>query len=189
MPFTRIFTIGHSTRSLETFLALLNENEIRRLADVRRFPGSRRHPHFARDSLSVSLESSRIHYRHFEALGGRRSGSKTSPHTAWRVAGFRAYADYMDSEAFGRALSRLMSWARQLPTALMCAEAVSFRCHRQLLADALLIRGFEVVHIEGEGRTRPHTLTRFARVLGERVVYDGGALPLDMPGTDASQAG
>jgi uncharacterized protein (DUF488 family) len=184
---TRIFTIGHSTRSLETFLAHLKENRIRRLADVRRFPGSRRNPHFARDSLAASLEQSGISYRHFEALGGRRSAAGSSPHTAWRVDGFRAYADHMETEAFRQALAGLMDWARELPTTVMCAEALYFKCHRQLLADALLGRGFDVVHIEGEGRSRPHALTRFARLEGERVIYDGGTLALDMPETNAPE--
>src|SRR5437870_2302093 len=142
-----IYTVGHSTRSLETFLALLAEHQIRLLVDVRRYPASRRYPHFAQEPLAAALEAVGIAYRHDADLGGRRSARKDSANTAWRSAGFRGYADYMETPAFEDALARLRELARARPTAILCAEAVPWRCHRQLIADALVARGEEVGHI------------------------------------------
>src|SRR5437870_10641503 len=142
-----IYTVGHSTRSLETFLALLAEHQIRLLVDVRRYPASRRYPHFAQEPLAAALEAVGIAYRHDADLGGRRAARRDSANTAWRSAGFRGYADYMETPAFEDALARLRELARARPTAILCAEAVPWRCHRQLIADALVARGEEVGHI------------------------------------------
>jgi uncharacterized protein (DUF488 family) len=161
-----IFTIGHSTRDIEHFLALLEREGIRRLADVRTLPASRRHPHFNRESLAASLASAGIEYSHHPALGGRRPPRPDSPNAAWRNAGFRGYADYMATPDFQRALDELIHLGAAAPTAVMCAEAVPWRCHRSLIADALVARRIEVRHIL-DAKTAPHTLTRFA------VLHDG----------------
>jgi uncharacterized protein (DUF488 family) len=145
---------------------------------VRRFPASRRHPHFASTYLAPALNAHDISYRHFEALGGRRSVRKDSRHGAWRVAGFRGYADHMETPEFQEGLNALMCWARDEATAIMCAEALPFRCHRQLLADALSVHGFQVLHILGPGRTQPHRLPPFARIEGNQLIYDAGILDL-----------
>jgi uncharacterized protein (DUF488 family) len=160
----RIFTIGHSTRTEEEFLGLLRAHGVRRLVDVRRYPGSRRHPQFSRDRLSAVLPDAGIEYVHALELGGRRNSAPDSPNTAWRSASFRAYADHMASEAFGEWLERLLAWAPAGDTAIMCAEAVPWRCHRQLIADALVARGVEVLNITGPGRAEPHVLSGHARV-------------------------
>src|SRR5712691_1714793 len=143
----RIYTIGHSTRELHELIGLLEENGVTRLADIRRFPGSRRYPHFSRDALSKSLPENGIVYEHFEDLGGRRKPLGDSPNTALRNEQFRAYADYMATEEFRNAVDRLID--SDLTTASMCAEAVPWRCHRNLLSDELARRGIEVVHILG----------------------------------------
>lgn len=161
----KIWTVGHSDRSLEEFLDLVRAMEV--IADVRRFPASRRVPHFNRESLERALPG----YRWFEALGGRRHG-KAERHAALRSAAFRAYAGYMETPEFLRALDELEALARARRVALMCAEAVWFRCHRMLLADALLARGWTVLHLPGE---RPHRLSRMARIEGRAVVYDVAA--------------
>ena len=172
-------TVGHSALSTEAFLSRLSAHGIRQLADVRRFPGSRRHPHFSQRPLATALEDAGIAYRHFEDLGGHRSGSPGSPHHGWPQAGFRHYADHMESSAFAAALARLEAWARGAPTAVMCAEARPEACHRRLLSDALVRDGFTVVHILDGSTRREHTLPSFARLDGGRIVYDGGALPID----------
>ncbi len=154
----RIYTIGHSTRTLEEFVALLREHGVARLADVRRYPGSRRHPHFSRESLEQTLPEHGVEYVHFEDLGGRRSPAKDSPNAAWENDQFRGYADYMGS-------------APLHPTAVMCAEAVPWRCHRNLLSDELVRRGIEVIHIVGPGSARPHELSKMARIDGDCVTY------------------
>jgi uncharacterized protein (DUF488 family) len=179
---TLLFTIGHSTRGLEEFLALLAASGVGRLADVRRFPGSRRHPHFAREALAVALATRGIAYRHFPGLGGRRRARRDSPHLAWEVEGFRGYADHMEGAEFGASLAELEAWAAEEPAAavcVMCAEAHPSQCHRRLLADALVRDGFRVVHILAPGRSAEHALTPFARREGPRIVYDGGTLPLE----------
>jgi uncharacterized protein (DUF488 family) len=164
-----ILTIGHSTRSLEEFVVLLRENAIERLADIRRYPGSRRYPHFSRDALSQSLPEHGINYVHIPELGGRRSPLRDSPNTAWRNPQFRAYADHMGTEEFRSAVDGLLASRKQ--TCVMCAEAVPWRCHRNLLSDDLVRRGVEVVHILGPGSARPHALNPHARIEGDRVVY------------------
>jgi uncharacterized protein (DUF488 family) len=163
-----VFTIGHSTRTIGEFIALLAANGIQLLVDVRRFPGSRRHPQFGRDALAASLAEAGIAYRHEEALGGRRASDPAagpSPNTAWRVAAFRAYADYMATPPFRAALQRLMADAAERRPVIMCAEAVPWRCHRRLITDALLARGVPVLDIIGPGsptsaELSPHALVQ-----------------------------
>jgi len=162
----RIYTIGHSTRTLDELVALLQEHGILRLADIRRYPASRRHPHFSRESLEQSLA---FEYVHFEDLGGRRTPAKDSRNGAWENDQFRGYADYMGTAGFRAAVDRLLDSER--PTAVMCAEAVPWRCHRNLLSDELLRRGVEVIHIVGAGPAKPHTLSKMARIEGDCVVY------------------
>lgn len=181
-PRVTVYTLGHSTLSIEAFLARLDAHGIRGIADVRRFPASRRHPHFTRDALATALAHHGVDYAWLEALGGRRPARRDSPHTAWRVDAFRGYADHMESADFGRALATLVDLARARPTAVLCAEAVPWRCHRQLLADALVARGIEVVHVTGDRAANAHRLTSFARLDGTRLVYDVGSQRA-LPGT------
>ena len=170
-----VFTLGHSTRSLEDFLALLAEHGVELLADVRRFPGSRRFPHFRRETLAAALAAAGIDYRHLPGLGGRRKPHPGSSHTHWTNAGFRAYADHMETAEFADAFAEILGLADNRTTALMCAEAVPWRCHRQLVADALVARGRRVVHIMAPGRSENHALNPSARVLPDgRLIYDGG---------------
>lgn len=159
----RIWTAGHSTLTLDAFLEVVRDVEM--LADVRRFPASRRHPHFSKDSLAKVKP-----YRWFEALGGRRSGDN-GRHPALRAKAFRAYAVWSESPEFRRALAELEALAAERRTALLCAEAVWFRCHRMILSDILLARGWEVLHLPGD---RPHRYTKGARPTAEGVIYDGG---------------
>lgn len=170
-----VFTVGHSTRTAEEFLELLRENGIALLVDVRRFPGSRRHPQFGSEALARSLRGAGIGYRHEPDLGGRRTPRPDSPNTAWRNASFRAYADHMDSAEFRAALDRLAADSRERPTTVMCAEAVPWRCHRRLIADALVARGVPVLDVLAPGDTRPHALHPDAVVLPDaRLVYPAG---------------
>jgi uncharacterized protein (DUF488 family) len=170
-----VWTIGHSTRPLDEFLGLLSSHSIEAVADVRRYPGSRRWPHFARESLQIELDNRGVHYHWFPELGGRRTPAPDSPNTAWRSAAFRGYADYMATEAFAEGLIRLVNLASGLRTAIMCAEAVWWRCHRGLIADVLRWLGFDVVHILGPGSTSSHPYTPAARIVGGRLSYS--ALP------------
>lgn len=158
-----VHTLGHSTRSAEQLLALMVEFDLRCLVDVRRYPASRRHPHFGKEPLETNLAGAGIRYVHESELGGRRRLQPDSPNTAWRSDGFRAYADYMATPEFGAALKRLEDRARERRTAIMCAEAVPWRCHRQLIADALVTRGHDVIHILGPGRVEHHRLNPAAR--------------------------
>ncbi|MFQ5601524.1 MAG: DUF488 family protein [Candidatus Krumholzibacteriia bacterium] len=161
----RIYTIGHSTRTFEELVALLQVHGVRQLADVRSYPTSRRHPHFARQSLENTLPRVGVSYVWMPRLGGRRRpAAGPSTNRGWRVAGFRAYADAMTSPEFAGALRELEAWALKRPTAFMCAEALYFRCHRQLLSDALLARGWCVLHITSVAAAREHRLTSFAHV-------------------------
>ena len=173
-----IWSIGHGARTLDDFLALLAENGIRALADVRSFPGSRVHPHFGKDALADALARAGVRYEHLRGLGGRRREVSGSPHRAIRVAAFRAYADHMASEEFGTDLARLVALAQDMPTAFMCAETLWWRCHRRLLSDRLVAEGWEVVHILGPGKAERHTLWDIARMDDGRLVYDVGTLPL-----------
>jgi uncharacterized protein (DUF488 family) len=168
-----IYTIGHSTRAIDQFIALLTGHGVKQLADVRTVPKSRRHPQFWKEALSVSLPAAGIAYRHVAALGGLRKPRADSTNTAWRHEGFRGYADYMETPVFERAVDDLIAWADAAPTAVMCAEAVWWQCHRRLLADALLARAIEVRHIMALASAPPHELTQFARIEGARVRYPG----------------
>lgn len=175
----RLYTVGHSTRSLEELVEVLRSHGVELLVDVRRFPGSRRHPHFARESLEGALPEAGIDYLWLQGLGGRRSARKDSPHTAWRVAGFASYADHMETQEFREEAETLLERGREAAAAVMCAEALPERCHRRLLADWLTVRGVEVLHILDRERTRRHELPDFARVEeGTRLVYDGGQMDL-----------
>ena len=167
-----IWTIGHSTRSIDDFLALLAAGEIKLLADVRRYPGSRRHPQFNQEALATSLADEGLAYRHFVDLGGRRSKRlPDSPNTAWRVEAFNAYADYMQSAEFRNALQELISVAQEQPTAIMCSEALPQKCHRRIISDALVARGWCVQHLLSPTRIEDHQLTPFARVSRTNVTY------------------
>jgi uncharacterized protein (DUF488 family) len=170
---TAVFTIGHSTRSIDELVAVLRAHRVEALADVRLIPRSRRYPHFNDDALAVSLPDAGIRYVPFQSLGGRRRPEKDSINTGWRNASFRGYADFMQADAFARGLDELIQLARASPTAIMCAEAVPWRCHRSLIADALLVRGWEVIDIYDERKATPHKLTPFAKVQGTRLTYPG----------------
>jgi uncharacterized protein (DUF488 family) len=178
-----VFTIGHSTRTLEALVELLHAHGITRLVDVRTVPRSRRNPQFNRDALPASLAGAGIEYVHMRDLGGLRKARRDSINTAWRNASFRGYADYMQTREFDEALGTLVAHAEHARVAIMCAEAVPWRCHRSMIADALVVRGVAVRHILSAQRTDPHALTGFARVDGVRVTYpdDGGQERL--PGT------
>ena len=172
-----IFTIGHSTHGSEEFLKLLRSQGIEAVADVRRYPSSRRHPHFNAGSLAEALPREGIDYVELgEALGGRRTPRPDTPNMGWRVAGFRGYADHMESAEFRSALAELEDLARERRAAFMCAEGPWWRCHRQLIADALLARGWEVQHVMPDGRLEEHRLTPFAVVEGDAVTYPGASL-------------
>lgn len=166
-----IFTVGHSTHSIEEFLALLRAHGVRRVVDVRTVPRSRHNPQFNRAELSAALRRRGLRYRHLKALGGLRRPRPDSPNTAWRHSGFRGYADYMQTPEFEPAVERLIAVAREMPTTVLCAEAVPWRCHRSVLADGLTVRGVEVRHILSPTSARRHTLTAFARVRGRRITY------------------
>jgi len=168
-----VFTIGHSTRSLDELVSLLKTHGVRQLADIRTIPRSRRHPQFAIDALSASLPAAGIAYRHFAALGGLRKPHPDSANTGWKHAGFRGYADYMGTKEFDEAVTALMDWSEAAPTAIMCAEAVWWRCHRRLVADALVARGVEVRHILSAAEPRRHTLTEFGRIDSGHMTYPG----------------
>lgn len=166
-------TIGHSNRSIDEFLALLDAHGIQQLVDVRTAAGSRRNPQFMRDELARALEHRGIRYMHLPALGGFRKPRPDSVNTAWRNESFRGYADYMQTPEFETALAALLGVAAEEPTAIMCAEAVPWRCHRSLIADAIVARGLTVSHILSTARSNPHILTSFARVENCRLTYPG----------------
>jgi len=168
-----IYTVGHSTHPAEQFLELLQAHGVTHLADVRTVPKSRRHPQFGSNVLGVFLHAHGITYRHFPALGGLRTPRPDSANTGWRHPGFRGYADHMESDEFRQGLEDLLEFAAAGPTAIMCAEAVWWRCHRQLLADALLARDLPVYHILSTSDAKPHRLSEFARVERGRVTYPG----------------
>jgi uncharacterized protein (DUF488 family) len=168
-----MWTIGHSTRSLDEFLALLRAHGIAKVADVRRFPRSRRHPHFDGAALARDLAAAGIAYLHRPGLGGFRHARSDSPNLGWHNQSFRGYADYMLTAEFARHLAALLDETRGAPAAIMCAEAVPWRCHRSLIADALVARGVEVRHILGPARAEPHALTIGARMEDGRLVYPG----------------
>lgn len=166
-----VFGIGHSTRSAEELVALLWENGIATLADIRHYPGSRKNPQFNPEPLARCLEEAGIRYVQVQELGGRRKALSDSPNRGWRNDSFRGYADHMQSDEFARGLERLRELGAAGPVAIMCAEAVPWRCHRSLVADALVARGVPVQQIYGPGQVRPHRLTPFARIRGGSVLY------------------
>jgi uncharacterized protein (DUF488 family) len=172
---TSVWSVGHSTRSVEALLALLAEHGIAALADVRRYPASRRHPQFARDALQDVCRRAGIAYQWIPELGGRRAPRRDSPNTAWRSAGFRGYADHMVSEEFQLGIARLAELARAQPTACMCAEQAWQHCHRGLICDWLKARGWQPVHILGPGRSEPHPYTAAASIVEGRLSYAAAA--------------
>jgi len=171
-----IFTIGHSTHLIEEFLAILHAHGIERLVDVRTVPKSRHNPQFNRDAMEHSLPASGIEYLHMPGLGGLRHPRKDSNNLGWKNASFRGYADYMQTPAFEQNLDKLIELASRRTVAIMCAEAVPWRCHRSLIADALLARGIAVEDILSATSRKAHRFTPFARVEDEKVTYPG--LPL-----------
>ena len=179
----RVLAVGHSTRPLEELIELLRSCGVATLADIRTIPRSRRNPQFEQEALARALPAAGIRYVHLAQLGGLRHARRDSPNAGWRNASFRGYADHMGSCEFEEGLVELRALARDGPVAVMCAEAVPWRCHRSLLADALFARGVVVEHITGKGKTRPHRVTPFAVVKGRRVSYPGA------PGTAAPGAG
>jgi len=174
-----IYTIGHSTLALEDFQSILLDNGIQQLADVRQFPGSRRYPHFNADALAQSLKRVGIIYLPLRELGGRRRPNpKSTFNTAWQNPSFRGYADYMQTPEFRAALKELETHARNHPTAIMCAEALPWRCHRSLIADALIARGWRVLDLIGHSKPSEHKLTRFAQITRKQVTYPAQQLAL-----------
>jgi uncharacterized protein (DUF488 family) len=166
-----ILTVGHSTRPIEEFLALLAAHGIERLVDVRSIPKSRRVPQFNSDALATSLGKEGIEYVHLKGLGGLRHAKKDSVNLGWRNASFRGYADYMATEEFRAGIAGLLELARRKRTAIMCAEAVPWRCHRSLIGDALLVRGVAVKDIMSSSSVRPHEMTSFAKTDGLEISY------------------
>lgn len=181
-----IFTIGHSNHSLDAFLALLQQHRIETLVDIRRFPGSKRHPQFSRESLSAALQAQGIEYLWLEALGGRRQRQKDgppSPNEGLRHPSFRNYADYMLTDGFRQGVAKLLEIAEVRRTALMCAEALFWRCHRRLVSDYLTANGVGVQHIFPNGEVKPHEMTPEARVENGTVTYPGPPTLFDVEGT------
>jgi uncharacterized protein (DUF488 family) len=172
---SEIFTIGHSTVSAADFLTMLGAWQIRAIVDVRTVPRSRHNPQFNKETLPASLAAAAIEYTHMPGLGGLRKPKVDSPNGAWKNASFRGFADYMQTEEFAESLERLVALARTKRAAIMCAEAVPWRCHRSLIADALLARGFRVQHIMSAAAVKEHVLTAWAKTEGHRVWYPGGA--------------
>src|ERR1700719_3736002 len=174
---SRIWTIGHSTRQIEVFLALLEENGIKLVADVRMYPGSKRYPQFGREALAKSLSEHGIGYEHFSELGGRRKAKPDSKNAAWRNESFRGYADYMETEDFLKGIERLIDLVEKSgTTAIMCAEAVWWRCHRSLISDYLKARGVEVMHILDHKKVEPHPFTSAAKIVNGELSYSGDEL-------------
>lgn len=166
-----VLTIGHSTRPIEAFIHLLEAHGVACVADVRTIPRSRHNPQFNADALAASLKAAGIGYRHLAGLGGLRHTTAASVNTGWRNASFRGFADYMQTPEFERALESLIKLASRRLVALMCAEAVPWRCHRSLIADILIVRGIRIEHIMSLTRCQPHTLTPFAKVRGRQITY------------------
>jgi uncharacterized protein (DUF488 family) len=173
----QIWTVGHSTRTIDDFVSLLRPNEIKVLADVRAWPGSKRYPQFNKDALAESLRVHGIRYEHFPGLGGKRKTKPNSRNAAWRNASFRGYADYMETDQFQRGIERLLDVSRSDgSTAIMCAEAVWWRCHRSLIADYLKARGMDVLHILGARKVEPHPYTPAARIVNGELSYEAESL-------------
>ena len=174
-----ILTVGHSNRTLDDFLELLRAHQVELIVDVRKLPGSRRYPHFNAEALQESLAAAGIGYLHLPGLGGRRKGAADSPNGAWQNPSFRAYADYMQTAEFTEQLEDLIARAQQARAALMCSEAVPWRCHRNLIADALVVRGVPVEHIMTPTKRDRHALRDWAQVEGTTITYPP---PLDPQG-------
>lgn len=168
-----VWTIGHSTLAVEDFIRLLEASAIRVLVDVRSFPGSRRYPQFNKENLRSSLAGAKIEYVHLPELGGRRRAQPDSLNLAWRNESFRGYADYIETESFGIGIERLLKIAAERRTAIMCAEALWWRCHRSLISDYLKVKGIEVIHILTGGKSEPHPYTSAARIVDGRLSYRG----------------
>jgi uncharacterized protein (DUF488 family) len=169
----KIWTVGHSTRSEAEFVAVLQSAKIQVLVDVRSFPGSRRYPHFNKETLSGSLPKAGVEYLHMPELGGRRKAKPNSHNLAWRNESFRGYADYMETDAFQNGIERLVKIAADKRTAIMCSEAVWWRCHRSLIADYLKSRGIDVLHILSEKKIEAHPFTSAARIVDGELSYRG----------------
>lgn len=168
---SHVWTIGHSTRGLDEFIALLRESSIEALADVRSFPGSRKFPQFNAENLAETLPEAAIEYIPFNQLGGRRKVRKDSPHTVWRNEAFRGYADHMDTDEFKKGIDDLLTLSAKRRTVIMCSEAVWWRCHRSMIADYLKSLGVIVIHIMSPGKTEEHPYTSAAKILNGKLVY------------------
>ncbi len=168
-----LWTIGHSTLSIEDFISKLRSFEMQLLADVRSYPGSRRYPHFNKEKLNGSLSDAGIRYEHFPELGGRRRARPDSLNMTWRNESFRGYADYMETNEFRQGVERLLDLAAKQRLAIMCSEAVWWRCHRSLISDYLKVKGIDVRHIMSIGKAEPHPLTSAARIVNGELSYRG----------------
>jgi len=168
-----LFTVGHSTRPIAEFIELLQSHVVEQIIDIRTIPKSRHNPQFNGDSLATSLHAAGIRYVHLKELGGLRRAKPDSVNLGWRNASFRGFADYMQTKEFTDGLERAIRLAEERPSALMCAEAVPWRCHRSLVADALLVRGIRVLEIVSAAQPKEHQLTPFADVHGTRITYPG----------------
>jgi len=166
-----IWTIGHSTRTLDEFITLLQANEIELLVDVRTFPGSRKYPQFNKENLEKALPEKGIRYQHIPQLGGRRKITPESPNISWRHPAFRAYADYMETPSFAEGIDLLTAEATEHRTAIMCSEAVWWRCHRSLISDYLKSTGWKVLHILDKGKVQEHPYTSAARIVDGKLSY------------------
>ncbi len=178
-----VLTVGHSTRTLDDLIDLLKTHGVRMIVDVRTVPRSRHNPQFNLETLPEGLKSSKIGYRHMPGLGGLRHARSDSPNMGWRNSSFRGFADYMLTEEFEKNLEKAIRLSRRRRICLMCAEAVPWRCHRALIADALQVRRIPVEHVTGKGKRQPHRLTPFARVDGTRITYPAQMESLDSAST------
>ena len=167
-----IWTIGHSTRSFEEFLAMLHSSKIQLIADIRSYPGSRRFPQFNKEALEISLPQNNIEYIHLKNLGGRRKANPDSKNTSWRNLAFRGYADYMETNNFKREIQNLEKIALKQRTAYMCSEAVWWRCHRSMVSDYLKVQGWKVMHIMGIGKEDEHPYTAPAKIIDNELSYE-----------------
>jgi uncharacterized protein (DUF488 family) len=176
-----VYTVGHSIHPIDEFVELLNRQAVGLLVDVRSYPRSRRWPQFNQSALEASLVENGITYRWLKQLGGRRQSIRAdSPHTAWTVAAFRAYSDYADGADFAIGLSELIAFAHSSRVAILCAEGLWWQCHRRIIADHLMLVGWAVRHIMPSGELVAHALPDFARIAGDRIIYDGGQPPLKL---------
>ena len=171
MKLKSIWTIGHSTKSIDEFITMLQSFQIELVVDIRRFPGSKRYPHFNKDALQASLAANKIKYTHIEKLGGRRKPVDNSHNNAWRLAAFRGYADYMETEGFQRSVEELELLASKNKVAFMCSEAVWWSCHRSLVSDYLKFKGWIVVHIMSVNKSEENPYTKPARIEDNKLVY------------------